>query len=103
MVWFAFTAVLGVILVPTALFFERRVHQARTAAMQTIQRPRGIVEERYVRIGGSDQWIGIRDEDTDNPALLILHGGPGCSYSIFTPHLRTWETWFTIIQWDQRG
>jgi pimeloyl-ACP methyl ester carboxylesterase len=65
--------------------------------------PRGIADECYVLIGGIEQWIGIRGEDTGNPALLILHGGPGCSYSIFTPHLRAWEKHFTIIQWDQRG
>jgi alpha-beta hydrolase superfamily lysophospholipase len=29
--------------------------------------------------------------------------GAGCSYSIFTPCLRTWEKQFTVVQWDQRG
>jgi pimeloyl-ACP methyl ester carboxylesterase len=61
------------------------------------------VEERFVDIGGVEQWIGIRGEDWDNPVLLILHGGPGSSYSIFTPLLRSWEKHFTVAQWDQRG
>jgi pimeloyl-ACP methyl ester carboxylesterase len=56
-----------------------------------------------VKIGGIDQWIGIRGEDKDNPVLLVIHGGPGSSYSIFTPHLRAWEELFTIVQWDQHG
>lgn len=33
----------------------------------------------------------------------MIHGGPGSSYSIFTPHIRTWEKHFTLVQWDQRG
>ncbi len=103
MIWSVLVAVLGLILVPTVFLFERRMRQAKTAARLTIQGPHGIVEERYIRIGGIEQWIGIRGEDTDNPPLLILHGGPGCSYSIFTPQLRAWEKCFTIIQWDQRG
>jgi pimeloyl-ACP methyl ester carboxylesterase len=104
MILLTFAAVLGLILMSTAAFLlERRIRQARTAAGLTIRSPRGVVDERYVRIGGIEQWIGIRGEDNVNPALLILHGGPGCSYSIFTPHLREWEKCFTIVQWDQRG
>ena len=35
--------------------------------------------------------------------LFFVHGGPGSTYSIFTPLLRSWEKDFTIVQWDQRG
>lgn len=103
MIWIVLAMMLALILVSTAFLLQRRMRQTEIAAKLTIQKPRGIVEERYVPIGGIEQWIGIRGEDSGNPALLILHGGPGCSYSIFTPHLRTWERRFTIIQWDQRG
>ena len=103
MTWIASAALLSLLLIPTAFLFERRMRQARSAKKLTIQSPSGIAETCYVRIGGIEQWIGIRGEDIGNPALLILHGGPGCSYSIFTPHLRAWEKYFTIIQWDQRG
>jgi pimeloyl-ACP methyl ester carboxylesterase len=99
--------VLGVVVLAAAIglafLAERRIRQARTRARLAIQGPRGILTEGYVRIGGIDQWIGIRGEDRDNPVLLVLHGGPGCSYAIFTPHLRAWEKYFTIVQWDQRG
>lgn len=95
--------VLGLLLLPLILLDKRRTRRARTQANLLIKSSRGITEERYVRIGGIDQWVGIRSEDRDNPALLILHGGPGCPYSIFTPHLRTWEKHFTVLQWDQRG
>jgi pimeloyl-ACP methyl ester carboxylesterase len=86
-----------------ALLIQRKLRQVRTAAALQIESASGILEERFVRIGRIDQWILIRGESQKNPALLVLHGGPGCSYSIFTPHLRSWEKHFTIIQWDQRG
>src|SRR5579863_2066809 len=88
---------------PTAALIQRKLRQSKMAAALQIESGDGIVEERFVRIGGIDQWIGIRGEHQDNPVLLILHGGPGCSYSIFTPHLRSWEKYFTVVQWDQRG
>src|SRR5580658_7963342 len=88
---------------PAALLIQRKLRQARTASALQIESACAIVEERFVGIGGIEQWIGIRGEDQNNPVLLVLHGGPGCSYSIFTPHLRSWEKYFTIIQWDQRG
>lgn len=62
-----------------------------------------IDEQHYVAIGGVEQWIGIRGEDRANPVLLIVHGGPGSPYSIFTPVIRGWERYFTVVQWDRRG
>lgn len=82
---------------------QRRIRQARTAAGLAVGGPNGVAEECYVRIGGIEQWIGIRGENRDHPILLLVHGGPGSSYSIFTPLLRAWERHFTVVQWDQRG
>jgi len=81
----------------------RALRQRRVARTLEIEGPHGIVEDRFVRIGGIDQWIGIRGEDRRNPVLLVLHGGPGCPYTIFTPVMRPWERHFTIVQWDRRG
>lgn len=104
MIWIvAVMVLLAAARIPAALLIERKLRQAKTAAGLRIDGACGIVEERYVGIGGIDQWMGIRGEDGNNPVLLVLHGGPGCSYSIFTPHLRSWEKHFTIVQWDQRG
>ena len=55
----------------------RKVRQRRVAKALTIGTPNGIVEERFVRIGGIEQWIQIRGEDHVNPVLLVVHGGPG--------------------------
>lgn len=86
-----------------ALLVERKLRQQRMATIQRLENPGGMAEEGFVRVGGIDQWIRIRGESAANPVLLVVHGGPGSSYSIFTPHLRSWEKHFTIVQWDQRG
>ncbi len=89
--------------VPATLLLYRTLRQAKIAAKLKITSVLGIVEERFVPIGGIDQWISIRGEDRSNPVLLLLHGGPGSCYSMFTQHLHPWEQHFTIVQWDQRG
>jgi pimeloyl-ACP methyl ester carboxylesterase len=104
MSWAIWTAVLIVVAgFPAALLMDRKLRQAKVAARLRIECNRGIVEERFVSIGEIDQWVGIRGEDRSNPVLFMVHGGPGCSYSIFTPLLRAWEKHFTVVQWDQRG
>jgi pimeloyl-ACP methyl ester carboxylesterase len=81
----------------------RAWRRRQVARALTITSPRGIVDEGFARIGGIEQWISIRGEDRDNPILVVVHGGPGAPYSIFTPRVRAWERHFTIVQWDQRG
>jgi pimeloyl-ACP methyl ester carboxylesterase len=104
MIWTICAAVLLLtVSVPAGLLVQRKLRQTTITAGLKIDSPSGIVEERFVEIGGIEQWIGIRGENHDNPILLLIHGGPGSSYSIFTPLLRAWEKHFTIVQWDQRG
>ena len=104
MFWIASATLLSLIAsVFAALLVYRKLRQARIASTLTIESAQGIVEERFVSIGGIDQWISIRGQDHSNPVLLVIHGGPGSCYSIFTPHLRGWEKHFTVVQWDQRG
>ena len=97
------TFIVSIVIVSAGLLVHRKLRQTKAAKMLGIESVRKIVEEGFVRAGGIDQWISIRGEDRNNPVLLVIHGGPGSSYSIFTPHLRSWETHFTIVQWDQRG
>jgi pimeloyl-ACP methyl ester carboxylesterase len=88
---------------PAALLIRRKLRQRAHIRSLKFDSARGIVEQGFVPIGGIEQWISIRGEDRHNPVLLLLHGGPGSCYSIFTPHLRPWEKHFTLVQWDQRG
>jgi pimeloyl-ACP methyl ester carboxylesterase len=62
-----------------------------------------INEQHYLTIGGVEQWIQIRGGSAGNPVLLVLHGGPGSPYAVFTPLIRSWERHFTVVQWDRRG
>src|SRR5690349_24212428 len=63
-----------------------------------------IDEKMFVPIGGVDQWITIKGEDGRNPVLLILHGGPGASFSPYDDGtFAAWRRQFTVVQWDQRG
>jgi pimeloyl-ACP methyl ester carboxylesterase len=81
----------------------RRARQRRVAKALEITTPNGIVEQRFIKVGGIDQWLQLRGEDRDNPVLLVLHGGPGWPNAVFTPLLRPWERHFTVVQWDHRG
>jgi pimeloyl-ACP methyl ester carboxylesterase len=81
----------------------RKARQRRAARALVIDTPNGIVEQRFIKAGGIDQWIQIRGEDRDNPVLLVLHGGPGWPNAVFTLPLRSWERHFTVVQWDHRG
>src|SRR5690348_4525435 len=65
--------------------------------------PKPIQEERFVPLGGIDQWITIRGADPANPVLLIVHGGPGDAQSSLRSVYAIYEKDFTIVQWDQRG
>ena len=66
--------------------------------------PDSIAETGYRRLGGLDQWVMIRGERVANPALIMLHGGPGLSetrfFRLFNAAL---ENSFTVVYWDQRG
>jgi pimeloyl-ACP methyl ester carboxylesterase len=98
------TILAGVIAVPAVGGLGyREVRRRRVAKALEIDTPNGIVEQRFVRVGGIDQWIQIRGEDRDNPVLLVLHGGPGWPNAVFTLPLRSWERDFTVVLWDHRG
>ena len=62
-----------------------------------------IDEAGFVQIGGIDQWIAIQGQDSTNPAILYLHGGPGEAQSPFLKTFAPWENDFTVVNWDQRG
>jgi pimeloyl-ACP methyl ester carboxylesterase len=83
--------------------FFRKFNQRKNKKRLEINTEYMINEEKYVNIGGIDQWITIRGEDRRNPVLLFIHGGPASTYTIFSSLISAWEKHFTIVQWDQRG
>jgi len=57
-----------------------------------------------VELGGMDQWILIRGQDSSNPILLWLHGGPGAPLMPVARHfIGGLEQDFVVVHWDQRG
>jgi pimeloyl-ACP methyl ester carboxylesterase len=63
-----------------------------------------IAEAGYISIGGLDQWVMIRGESVSNPPLILLHGGPGLSETVFFRRFNAeLEKSFTVVYWDQRG
>ena len=60
-------------------------------------------KERLI-LGGIPQWISLRSENTKNPIILFLHGGPGTAQISFSrKSQRKLEDSFLVINWDQRG
>lgn len=91
-------------LVIGAVFAHRAWKQGQEAARQWIAAPPGIEEAGFVEINGVRQWMSIRGEDLANPALLLVHGGPGSAFlHIGYRALRGWERRYTVVQWDQPG
>jgi pimeloyl-ACP methyl ester carboxylesterase len=64
---------------------------------------RPVNDGKFVRIGGLQQWIAIRERSSGNPAFLFLHGGPGEAMSPFLDLFDPYEADFTAAIWDQRG
>ena len=79
------------------------VRTIAAVSAQSAAPSKAINEQAFVQIGGIDQWISIRGQNRDNPAILVLHGGPGVSNAPFAPAFIPWEEDFTVVEWDQRG
>jgi len=66
--------------------------------------PGSIGAMETVSIGGIPQQVWFRGIETRNPALLILHGGPGASEAaLFRAFNSELEQHFLVVNWEQRG
>lgn len=74
------------------------------AGLGKIVAPAGVQETFQVTLGGARQVVNVRGSDRANPILLFVHGGPGAvEMPIAWTFQRSWEDFFTVVQWDQRG
>lgn len=65
---------------------------------------KSINEEKFVSIGGIEQWITLKTADSSKHVILFLHGGPGSVMSPYADNIYDeWEKDFILINWDQRG
>jgi pimeloyl-ACP methyl ester carboxylesterase len=77
--------------------------QARAAGVQTACAGEALCQQRFVTIGGIQQWISIAGDNRANPVLLMVHGGPGIPQWPDAARFKPWEKYFTVVLWDQRG
>lgn len=66
--------------------------------------PGSIATMETLPIGGISQSVWFRGVDTRNPAVILLHGGPGVSESaLFRHYDAALEKHFLMVYWEQRG
>ena len=66
--------------------------------------PGSIATMETAEIGGVAQSIWFRGADVRNPAVILLHGGPGASESaLFRHYTAALEEHFLMVYWEQRG
>lgn len=64
-----------------------------------------VNEEKFVAIGGIDQWVTINGADKTKPVILFIHGGPGSVSSPYEqdPHLWRMEKRFYPCELGPKG
>jgi pimeloyl-ACP methyl ester carboxylesterase len=69
-----------------------------------IHGPNSIASLERIHIGGVDQYILVRGNDSSLPVLLFLHGGPGMP-AMYLAHAFQLELEkdFVVVQWDRRA
>ncbi|PIO83343.1 hypothetical protein BSQ39_07140 [Loigolactobacillus backii] len=77
----------------------RQAHQQQLAQHSST----GYYFNDYVSLNGLKQWVTIRGAERTNPLLLIIHGGPAATNSMFSNLTQNFEKEVTIVEWDQRG
>lgn len=98
--WIGIAIISIILLFVLVIFIARGLNKNKTK-ISTIN---GIQENSYIEIGGIEQFIQIRGEDTNNPIILFLHGGPGSPHAYVSHYYqKDLEAGYTIVNWDQRG
>ncbi|MGP8173094.1 MAG: alpha/beta fold hydrolase [Terracidiphilus sp.] len=97
----AMWSIAGLALAALGMVFYLWFTPGRTPA---IHEPNSIASLERIRIGGVDQYILIRGNDSSLPVLLFLHGGPGMP-AMYLVHAfqRELEKEFVVVQWDRRA
>lgn len=75
--------------------FDKLSEDTPTVSMSTVEK---------VVLGGVGQYLIIRGEDSRNPVMLFVHGGPGSpEFFLFKEENLNLEKNFVMIYWEQRG
>ncbi|KMY33610.1 alpha/beta hydrolase [Lysinibacillus xylanilyticus] len=91
-----YTGIITFVLLITALLFPTWTsHIKGNNSVSTLEQ---------VKINGSDHEIMIRGKDKDNPVIIFVHGGPGCSEIPYaSKYQNLLENNFTVVNYDQRA
>lgn len=98
------TCVLFLLVAVLSLYFYGCTHTAPFRDSQGRLVPESIAVMETISVGGIPQHLWFRGIDTHNPALLILHGGPGASEAALYRHFNSeLERHYLVVNWEQRG
>ncbi|OXS72513.1 alpha/beta hydrolase [Lysinibacillus sp. KCTC 33748] len=91
-----FTGIITIILLIIALLFPTwTAHIKGTNSVSALEQ---------VEINGSNHEVMIRGKDQDNPVIIFVHGGPGCSEIPYaSKYQNLLENNFTVVNYDQRA
>lgn len=82
---------------------NKTINQIEVFSILTVFSNPGVHFQGYLTLNGIQQWVSIVGQATTNPVLLIIHGGPASTYSVFTRATQLFSQKFTVVHWDQRG
>jgi pimeloyl-ACP methyl ester carboxylesterase len=97
------TATIRHALAPFVAMLRRPGMRRSNAKALTARAADGADRGEWFELGGTPQWVTLRSARLGTPILLVVHGGPASPYIPFNPQLASWESDFTVVQWDQRG
>ncbi|MEQ6355614.1 alpha/beta hydrolase [Lysinibacillus sp. M3] len=91
-----FTGIITIVLLITALLFPTwTAHIKGNNSVSALEQ---------VEINGSKHEVMIRGKDQDNPVIIFIHGGPGCSEIPYaSKYQNLLENDFTVVNYDQRA
>lgn len=94
------TIIAVIILALLSVFVSRLINSNKNK----IDTQNGIQESTYIDIDGMKQYIQIRGENTENPVMIFIHGGPASPMGYVSAYYqKELESELTIINYDQRG
>ena len=95
---FAFT-VISIVVTSCAPVYTQAFRDAKG---KLVSKSVAVMEQ--IRINGVNQSLWFRGVNINNPALILLHGGPGASESALFRHYNSeLEKHFLVVYWEQRG
>ncbi|MFJ3389052.1 alpha/beta fold hydrolase [Lysinibacillus sp. NPDC086135] len=91
-----YTGIITIVLIITALLFPTWTSH--------IKGNNSVSALEQVKINGSNHEVMIRGKDKDNPVIIFVHGGPGCSEIPYaSKYQNLLENNFTVVNYDQRA